>query len=164
MFLRRRVHPPAADRAGGRPSTVSGSAPAEENGGNTTVGRRELQAAPSNGRDRPALAEHGSQRPAAQRVLHRPQHVGFVAGVDDYEPRRIEAEGGEAGRVKVGGRDAGVLAAPYHAAGRAGEPGQQQRGEAGYGGAAVAPDQFVQAAPRQATPRQDGIDRGDPEG
>ncbi len=101
-----------------------------------------------------------------QRLLHRPQHIGVAPPPHDEEPRRVEAESGETGRVEVAADETPQHGAPDTAAG-AGKP-RQDAGREGGGDRAVllvrpGARDLVQRARRQPPAGQHGVNRGDAE-
>ena len=88
----------------------------------------------------PKFPDDSGQRPAFQRLLHRPQGLLALRRVDEDEPRRVEAEGGEAGAVEraaLGGGE--ILGDPHQRPppqrGSGGKTQRQRQREAGRGGA-----------------------------
>ena len=76
-------------------------APQQETG-NAGLLRRQLQAARGMKRQHADFSHHRAQGPAAQGFLQRPAHFRITPGGDQDQPAQIKAEGGQAGRIKIG--------------------------------------------------------------
>jgi hypothetical protein len=87
-------------------------APQQETG-NTGLLRRQLQATRGMERQHADLSDDGAQGSAAQGFFQRPAHFRIAPGGDQDQPAQIEAEGGKAGRIKIG-----ILCHPGDPAGR----------------------------------------------
>ena len=136
-------------------------APQQETG-NAGLLRRQLQAARGVERQHADLSDDCAQGPAPQGFFQRPAHFRIAPGRDQDQPAQIKAEGGEAGRVKIG-----ILRYP-------GDPSrcciglQRQREKSGSRRAlfliAVLAGDFVNGTERNGGVAQISIDRRQPGG
>ena len=121
----------------------------------------ELQAPPGEAVEALDLAHHRGKAPAAQPLLHRPQHFGIAFGAHQQEAAGIEPLAGQRRRIEVAlARDPEDLSSARKASF---EP--RQEGEAEACGRAVVPLRplaldFVQRPQRQPAARQRVVQRG----
>ncbi len=135
-------HLPAGDgdAGGGRAQAVG----VEDQAGDSARLGRQLQAPAGGHVEIVQFDDRRRQGLAAQPLFHRPQPVGRPPRGDDDEPRRVEAEGGEAGGIEIERR----LAPQHRPLGP--QASGQGRAEAEGGAVIDRSRHLVQAAARQA--------------
>ena len=79
-----------------------GAPASQQETGDAGLLRCQLQAARGVERQHADLSDDRAQGPAPQGFFQRPAHFRIAPGRDQDQPAQIKAEGGEAGRVKIG--------------------------------------------------------------
>ena len=150
--------PPAGH---GRRRCLIGPAEAEQQPGRPAGLGRELQAATGQEIEGLEFHDDSAHRRRTQRLVRRPQDLALAPAVDEDQPRRVDAEAGEAGAVEPAlPPDEGRIRAPDEGTRMTQEAAGQRRRETR--GEAAA--HLVQGAERQPTPGQGRIDHRIAEG